>query len=147
MYAFSIPTIMAKKLVKTPINTEDKKQKKSYIASDIEFDFHLASELFISNQVSMESLKAGRYSEKELKNLCDKAKCRFPGNKTPSISAMKQGLISAYEIVLSGNSECHKYVIKPGWTGGWVDCFCEHGFKVISKQLCNRAFLLIKSVL
>lgn len=85
----------------------------------------------------MESLKSGRYSEKELKHLCDRAKFRFP-DKMPSISAMKQGLILANKIILSGNSKFHKYMIKHGWTEGWVDYFCEHRFKDEAKILIKQ---------
>ena len=136
-YAFSIPTIMPTKLIKTRINTEEKKHKNSYLEKEFEFDHHKTSELFISNIISMDAVTEDKVSEKEMKEIAEKGGFNFKG-KTPSKTALKQAFMSAYKVILSGDSECHTYVIKSGWTGGWVDCFCEHGFKIASKMLTKK---------
>ena len=105
--AFVIPSIMAPITKKNNLNTEHKKLTYSYYEKEITFDYHEVAEAFISEEISIQSITSGSISDEKVKKIFKKA-CVL---KDVSISAMKQALVSAFKVILAGESECHQVSI------------------------------------
>ena len=89
---------------KNNLNTEHKKLANSYYEKEITFDYHKVAEAFISEEISIQSITSGSISEEKVKKIFKKA-CVL---KDFSISVMKQAILSAFEVILAGESECHQ---------------------------------------
>jgi len=131
--AFSIPSIMPPIVKKENINTEHLKFKNSSYQKDLNLDIHKVADCFITGSLSIQALRDGTTKEEEIRQIY--SHCSSASSKKMGMAAMRQALISTFGCILAGESECHNYVIRKSFTGGWTDLYCEHNFKFGSKMM------------
>ena len=131
--AFSIPSIMPPIVKKKNINTEHLKFKNSSYEKDLNLDIHKVADCFITGTLSIQGLRDGTTKEDEIRKIY--SQCSSASTKKMGLAAMRQALISTFGCILAGESECHNYVIRKSFTGGWTDLYCEHNFKLGSKMM------------
>ena len=97
------------------------------------------ADCFITGSLSIQTLKDGTTKENEIRQIY--SHCSSASTKKMGLAAMRQALIFTFGCILAGESECHNYVIRKSFTGGWTDLYCEHNFKFGSYMMIFKVII------